>query len=596
MSTLAQVWGLARFRFGLYLLSGSLDSALLYVMPLVPALIVRQFFDSLIGLQPAGLNAWTLLALLVVYALVNYVAAIVGGVVEISAQQIAAALLRTNALRQVLRYPGARALPASSGEAISRVRDDVDYVVWFLTWTLDPVGQVLVLSFALIVLARIDPLITLVVVVPVFAVVAGIRIVTRRIQHLRRSNQEAIGEVTGFLGDVFAGVATLKGAGAEASVVSYLRKLNEARRRAAVNDQVFSQLVSSIATNTANLGTGVLLLVAASAMRGTSTGPRFTVGDFALVVSYLSILAHVTSGFGEFLGKLRQTDVSFERLSALLPGASPQLLVRPGPVFPADFPPAPGVSPPREGARFEHLDASGLSYRFPESGRGIDRVDLRLCRGTLTVVTGRVGSGKTTLLRVLLGLLPLDDGEVTWNGQPVRDLAGFMVPPRVAYTPQVPRLFSETLRENVLLGVPDDEHLLTRAIRLAVLDRDLPRLERGLDTLVGPRGTRLSGGQVQRTAAARMLVRGAELLVVDDLSSALDLDTERELWDGLLAQAELTVLAVSHRRSVLRRADRVVVLENGHLEAEGTLDGLLESSNELRRIWHAEPADFDGAC
>src|SRR6185437_5478690 len=174
---------------------------------------------------------------------------------------------------------------------------------------------------------------------------------------------------------------------------------------------------------------------------------------------------------------------------------------------PNEFPASRAVSPIRESDGFERLDATGLSYRFPESGRGIDPISLGLRRGTLTVITGRVGSGKTTLLRALLGLLPLDSGAVAWNGQPVRDLAEFMVPPRVAYTPQIPRLFSETLRENVLLGTPETEPSLTRALRLAVRDRDLPRLERGLDTLVGPRGTRLSGGQVQRAAAARMLVR-----------------------------------------------------------------------------------------
>src|ERR671930_1282864 len=102
--------------------------------------------------------------------------------------------------------------------------------------------------------------------------------------------------------------------------------------------------------------------------------------------------------------------------------------------------------------------------------------------------------------------------------------------------PQVPRLFSGTLRDNVLLGVPVGEVALERALRAAVLEPDVLRLEQGLDTLVGPRGVRLSGGQVQRTAAARALVREPELLVLDDLSSALDVETERALGKGLKAR------------------------------------------------------------
>src|SRR5207247_10438076 len=126
---------------------------------------------------------------------------------------------------------------------------------------------------------------------------------------------------------------------------------------------------------------------------------------------------------------------------------------------------------------------------------------------------------------------------------------------------EVPRLFSETLRENILLGYPAEGDALAEAIHRAVLEPDVTTLERGLDTLVGPRGVRLSGGQVQRAAAARMMVRRPALLVCDDLSSALDVETEKALWERVLSAAKdrqpgdaagdrPTVLVVSHRRAV----------------------------------------------
>ena len=121
-----------------------------------------------------------------------------------------------------------------------------------------------------------------------------------------------------------------------------------------------------------------------------------------------------------------------------------------------------------------------------------------------------------------------------------------------------------------------------------VMDQDLRELENGLETMVGARGVKLSGGQMQRAAAARMFIRDAELFVFDDLSSALDVETERQLWERIFSSGLGTYLVVSHRRPLLRRADHILVLKEGRVEAEGSLDMLLQNSEEMHELWKQE--------
>ncbi|NBE81934.1 ABC transporter ATP-binding protein [Micromonospora rubida] len=218
--------------------------------------------------------------------------------------------------------------------------------------------------------------------------------------------------------------------------------------------------------------------------------------------------------------------------------------------------------PPRHPLR--RLDLVGFGALHTDGTLAVRDVDLTVERGQLVLVVGPVGSGKSSLLRALAGIVH-HTGVLRWNSEPVTAPELFLRPQQVGYVGQLPRVLSGTVRDNVALGHDVDA---AGAVSTAQLDHDLAAAGGGLGLLIGHKGTRLSGGQLQRLALARALAPRTELLVADDVSSALDVTTELELW-AALRERGVTVVGSTSKRAALVRADQVVVLVGGTVAARG---------------------------
>jgi len=587
-STWWYIWQLTKYKPWIYGAFGLMEILIFGVFPQLSGFVIQAIFDLLTGARELSFSLTSLAAILVAIGVGRGMAFFTDVWLYFTFQYTVTALLRGNIFDTILRRPGARAVPESPGEALSRFRDDAQELAWFMSEMLIVLGFGFFAVVALIVMLRINTSITLVVFVPLVFVVLIANFAKTKITEYRQASREATGKVTDFIGELFGAVQAVKVAGAEERSIGYLKEINKIRREASLKDVLFTQVLDSAFRNTANLFTGLILLTAGASMQSGN----FSVGDLALFVYYLSWVTDFSAIIGNKIAWFKRLGVSIDRMVHLLQDTPAEKLVAYAPVYLRGELPDMRQHPIPPDHQLEQLDVHDLSFHFPDTRCGIENIDLHVSRGGFTVITGRVGSGKTTLLQSILGLLPAQSGQIFWNGQLVENPGEFFVPPRSAYTPQVPLLFSESLRENILMGLPEDQFDIQKAVELAVLEQDLSEIPQGLSAVVGAKGVKLSGGQRQRIAAARMFVRQPSLLVFDDISSALDVETEKKLWTRIFSQNEnATCLVVSHRKPALQRADQIIVLKEGRIEAVGKLADLLQTSEEMQRLWHGDLAD-----
>ncbi|MDF1660997.1 MAG: ABC transporter ATP-binding protein [Planctomycetota bacterium] len=256
--------------------------------------------------------------------------------------------------------------------------------------------------------------------------------------------------------------------------------------------------------------------------------------------------------------------------------------------------------------RFEALSLNSVPFDYPtrrlesdseedkdtkpstsETKTVLENIDLSLSRGERIALIGRLGTGKSTLLQLAAGAMAAKSGVIEWNGKKVEEYSASGLKPNIGYVSQQAKLFTETIKNNILFGREEDLKLLEDVVEAVGLKEEIAGFEKGLEEMLGHDGLSLSGGQRQRVAIARAIYGRPQVLFLDDLTSALDAENEARLWKRLEKLIpESTLLVVTHRMATARVMDRICLLDENTLVARGTHHELMENSALYQEFQH----------
>lgn len=470
----------------------------------------------------------------------------------------------------------------SMGEAINSIKEDPQHVTFALDNSLDFFGKLMYNIVVFFILLAVDAQLTTLLFLPLIGIAWVANVMSNRIINNRKKSRKGSALVSSLLGDIFNNIQAIKVGGSQEAVKNRLIEYGEIRRKAMVQDSLIQELLWNISNNISGVGTALILIAAAGKIRAGT----FSTADFVIFNYYIWNVISFFEWVGRQAARFQQSTVSLDRMLEMTGQTSDTFLFD---VNRFDLRQAAAeIAEKPLDAALDVLSVRDLTSTY-NGQNGVKNISFDVHSGEFLVITGRIGSGKSTLLKTILGVKSKDSGEILWNGQ-VLDIESGLVPPQMSYTSQTPSLFSESIRDNVLLGRSRKPEVIQKAFADAILDEDIIQFEEKDETLIGTKGVKLSGGQKQRVAIARMLVHDAEVFVLDDVSSALDVDTELKLWERIGARGK-TRIAVSSRHVCLKNADKILVLKDGQMEAFGTPDELLKTSQELREIWGQDRKD-----
>jgi ATP-binding cassette subfamily B protein len=458
-----------------------------------------------------------------------------------------------------------------TGEVLSRLTTDTTLVLSVIGSSVSvALRNLLTLAGGLALLFWTSPKLTALVLVGVPLVVVPILTLGRRLRRLSRENQDRIAASSAEASESLLAAQTVQ---------AYTHEAASRARFGALTESAYGSALERIRTR-ALLTAIVIFLVFASIVAVLWIGARdvragaMSPGELVQFVIYSVMVAGSVAALSEIWGELMRAAGATERMVELIHAADPI-------ADPARPRPAP--------ARMQGAIAfEAVTFHYPARPEtaALHELTLSIRPGETVALVGPSGAGKSTIFQLLMRFFDPDAGRVTLDGIDLREMARTDIRRQFALVPQEPVIFAASARENIRFGRPEaGDAEVEAAARAAAAHEFIARLPQGYDTWVGERGVMLSGGQRQRLAIARAILRDAPVLLLDEATSALDAESERAVQQAVERLAEgRTTLVIAHRLATVKRADRIVVLQDGRIVAEGSHGALVAQGGLYARL------------
>jgi ABC-type multidrug transport system fused ATPase/permease subunit len=462
----------------------------------------------------------------------------------------------------------------TTGDVVTRLTDDIDgswdRVGWYsCSGIFRPIEAIMVMGLTLGVMFYYSVPLTLASCLPIPIMVFILAKYGDKLTSETNNKQKAISTCYDMLETSLTGIKVIK---TTLSEESHLRRYREALDDRVIKEMDFlkiNQLLSFLSTLVNNAGFITVLFFGGYLV----IHDKITLGTFILFGSYLRVFIGPMWTLSWFFVSSKQTFRYVERIREI--GKFPRKHES-------------GSHRIRE---FHDLSLKNVSFKHSATDRKIlEDITFHLKRGEKWAIVGMIGSGKTTLFELITRHYSSGHGTLLVNGRNILEYHGDDLESLIGYVPQDTLLFSDTIKENLLLGADFDKEELTSSLNEAQVLDEVMKLPKGVSTLLGQKGQSLSGGQRQRLAIARTLLRRPKLLLLDDSTAAMDASTEKQFLKQLLSDSTLTCLFSTHRKNVAMKMDKVLVLHDGKLIESGSPRDLYEKNGFFYKLMEKEKA------